>query len=431
MKNSIILFMMLFVGCSYSRPNIEEKEATLKLIDIKNSSILVDSLNLSDAASGIDIVKLETTSQSLIRMIQNIVVTSQYIFVHDLTEGILKFSLDGKFLNKIEKKGEGPEDYLNIFQFIVKEDEEALYFYTVKGFKVYDYEGRFKKSIAFEDKFYGNENRIIMFKDNFFLNDKLPVLLKLEELSETKDFWTFALTDSMFNIHKKYYNPDFKGQEKHILDNAAVFSGWKNYWTENFASVDFYNDTFMMKFYGGDTIYIFSDHDKEFESCYTLLYGDKPSFELSHQWAKSKDYYKFINITKLYNTRNYLYFVASKHEDVYIYRYDKVKNNIIYHKYGLKLTEKTYPGADFTFVKYEDDINFILNNDFIGGLFIVNYKGSCNWISTLHAQDLVEIKSNLEKSNNYSNLDKINKLFDFIKNSNDDDNPILLIAKLK
>ena len=254
MKNLSTLFLLLIIGCNYSPKHSSlDKSGGVPVINVaENLDTNISScFRLSEAATDVDFIKLEVTTNSMIRDIRNLIIAEDYVLVDDYSEGVFRFSKGGKFLNKIGEKGNGPDEYLYVNQVILNEKNNEVLLFTGRGIKIYTIEGSYKRSLPntnMEELFSGIENRILFFDDYLFLNDKLPVLLP------KKDLWTFALVDSNFTIQKKYFNPAFAGKESDIIANKALHIGWKNYWNEGFASVDFYDNTFKMCYYGGDTI---------------------------------------------------------------------------------------------------------------------------------------------------------------------------------
>jgi hypothetical protein len=66
------------------------------------------------------------------------------IFIYDRT---------GKALRKINRKGEGGEEYINIYEIILDEDRNEIYVHTHYGRRilVYDLYGKFKRSLQYRE----------------------------------------------------------------------------------------------------------------------------------------------------------------------------------------------------------------------------------------------------------------------------------------
>lgn len=136
---SIFIFLLV-VGCS---KNTENVIPTL-VIDVKESK----SLDLSKFADIEKIVSLETTSDCLIKKIDRIFISEEYILIVDLNlNEILLFDIDGYFIRKIGKKGQGPDEYImwnDVFY-----DNESKLIYANERIKreifIYDLDGNLLK----------------------------------------------------------------------------------------------------------------------------------------------------------------------------------------------------------------------------------------------------------------------------------------------
>lgn len=434
MKTVYILFFISLVCCS-TNSHIKEKKDSFIVVDIE--SALQDNFSssnfpLSDVASNLEFIKLELSDHSMIRNIRNLSIGDKYILVDDYTEGVFLFFKNGKFINKIGQKGQGPKEYMYIWQAILDEKRDEVVLYTNNGFKVYDLRGEYKRiipNVNREDLFYSYEHKVILWKEHWFLNEKLPVVE-----NPKNGLWTFAIVDTLFRIKKMYNNPSFKNQINNIIKNRAPLNGWKNYWIEYFASLDFYGSSFKMNYYGGDTIYKFNVVDSLFHPEYVLLLGDRPSFEIAHQWIKDVEFFKYSWLYNFFESQQYIYFVLCKSNYLYTVRYDKYTGNIVTFKTKNEIKERNLVGSP-GYILRNRDTDFELINDISGGIpFVIRYKSACGkyWIDEVKPSvlmdkiDVVKLKNEIVKSENC----KI-KLMDLLKNINEDDNPILVIATLK
>lgn len=121
-----IILIVLFCNCG--RENTDpENESVLKIDLFSKPASTIK--NLSDFASEIDYIPLQTLHSSLIsNHIGKIVYTDSRIYVLNILDKdeILCFGIDGKFLFKIENSGRGPEEYPNIKDFDVSSDNKTL-----------------------------------------------------------------------------------------------------------------------------------------------------------------------------------------------------------------------------------------------------------------------------------------------------------------
>lgn len=91
---------------------------------------------------------LETQDSAYFRLKSSVVRTyKDKIFVNDMrADVVLVFDEAGRFLNRINHKGEGPEEYVSILEFMPCNDR--LYVLDMrKQVQVYDFKGEYLKTI--------------------------------------------------------------------------------------------------------------------------------------------------------------------------------------------------------------------------------------------------------------------------------------------
>lgn len=421
----ILVFLLVYSGCSSPNKQVTESDTTV-LKDINLAEGInkeTSSLLLSDAISNIDIVKLGLTDKSLVGDIQNLIVTDNSIFISDSKSGVLRFSRNGQFLNTIGKQGQGPGEYLYLSDIMVDERNSSVYLHTTKDLLVFDYNGNYKKTynINYEDIFISPKGRILFTGNNFFFNNQLPIVFP------NKDLWTLASVDSSFNITDTFCNPAFLGRESLIREKAASSVEFnKDQYSESPTLVDFYNKEFEMIYYGGDTIYRYDKN--QFVPCYSLNMGERPSFEMSHEWLKQEAFFAYLWLYEFYETKDYIYFVLGKSEDLFTVRYNKENGEMVSskEKSSIKVRKTPY----FTHRRFEYD--FKLNNDLLGGQFKVDYQGNNYWCQVISPSELSEEINidELEKQEVKDNS-KRKAYLDVLKQLKEEDNPVLVIATLK
>lgn len=437
MKNIIysLLVISLFMGCKQRSAKMDsDLSNSVKNIDIINGlSELVPNLFLSDAASSMEIVALETSKKSLLNNnIGEIIVTKQYIFISDLTDNrVLRFSRDGKFMNKIGVIGQGPEEYVRMTRFTVDEANENIYILSsVQGIKVYKFDGSFNRIVTdgqkVSDLCYGANIGIISYGNDLFLSLHLPVIEQKDSL------WSFIQTDTSFNIKSRFYNPSYVGREKEIFEHHAPSSGWVNYWMGGKASIDLYGERFEMKYADVDTIYQFDFTKNNFEPVYSLELGDRPDFEMSHLWIKDRKFFDYLWVYDFYDSKDYIYFSAAQSDKIYAICYDKESGKVKAMEKQGEIFERQFPGFSTPFLRM--DTPFSLKNDLCGGGdFTVEYKSLGKyWVSTVLPSDLLE-KIDVEALKKESVKDEKAKqqLLHVLGSVTEEDNPVLMIATLK
>ena len=113
---------------------------------------LVENMNLtecklSDYASSVNYVPLETTDECLLAEELQVITTTQYIFVHDqIMYKVYRFDkTSGKYLNMVGSRGQGPGEYTRLLGFYVDDTDKKCFLLCNTGIYMYDYEGTFLK----------------------------------------------------------------------------------------------------------------------------------------------------------------------------------------------------------------------------------------------------------------------------------------------
>lgn len=179
MKNSIaisVLILALTAGCEGSQQSADD----LITVDV-TGSYPKKELVLQDFMD-VEYIPLETnddfTCQGVVLAVgKDIILTKNRardgdIFVYDRKTG--------KGLNKINRKGEGREEYTFIMKIVLDEDEGEIFVHDhfIKKILVYDLDGQFKRSLKQNDELYfanmygfDRENLIC---NNYWVTDKPP-----------------------------------------------------------------------------------------------------------------------------------------------------------------------------------------------------------------------------------------------------------------
>jgi hypothetical protein len=124
MKNIyIILFLILTISCleqEKGKNKLISPQSTIK-INISNELFNKD-VDYSKFITISKVIKLETNDNSLIGNIRRIEFHNNMFYVFDGSGVLLMFDEAGKYLNKLNKKGKGPDEYLEMRDFFVDKD---------------------------------------------------------------------------------------------------------------------------------------------------------------------------------------------------------------------------------------------------------------------------------------------------------------------
>lgn len=91
---------------------------------------------------------------------------------------------------------------------------------------------------------------------------------------------------------------------------------------------------------------------KEFLPVYIISLGERPSFEISHQWIKDPIFFNYLWFSNFYDSETYLYLFLGKSNNSYIIRYDKTNGELRSYRSESLIKEISLP----------DPPNFIIRN---------------------------------------------------------------------
>lgn len=438
MKNCFLLIAIasFLLGCSGNKKEntLQDEEGT-PVINLSSDNVSkVALLPLSEAAAKVEIVSLEVTDESLIGEITKMKVTDSDIWVkHYKDNHVLRFSRSGKFLNKVGKVGQGPEEYIRMADFFVDENTKEVYIQTtIVGVKVYDYEGNYKRTAAKtspDDVFMTMYFQFALYDNKFFIAQNLAFINK----PTPKDsVWSFAWVDSTYQKKKIFKNPAHIGREEEIMKNGINFQQFVNYWLEPFTSIDTYGNQLTLKYPDTDTIYRYDSPANELVPQYIIsTHEEKGDYGATHVWFRERSAFDYFSIYSYYPSKDNIYLLCSKGETIYTYCYDKQTGKVKVKERKSEITERML--GNHTLRRLEGAKYFILDNDLCGGSFHVDYRSQGKyWIDVLvpNSEDNWIDVDELKVSNVKDVFLKA-KFIHILENVEEESNPILVIATLK
>lgn len=139
--------LLALLSCSGNKTGKgDEALHTHFVVDIKGKS---DAALLKETMANISarLVRLESNDSNFIDTESSrLYLTNDWIFVLENAQRyILRYDLTGKFVNKINRKGQGPEEYITTGNIFVNED--AIFISDLRKMQEYDFEGNYKETI--------------------------------------------------------------------------------------------------------------------------------------------------------------------------------------------------------------------------------------------------------------------------------------------
>lgn len=436
MKHMFLLLIGVFVllGCSSNKKQEPISKSGIPVINLSEDVSTVPSLLLSEVAEKLEIVPLEMTDESVLSDITEMQVTDHNIWIdHGREFYIYRFSRSGKFLNKIGRIGQGPGEYTNYSTFLVDEDKKEVYIIAnTNGVLAYDFEGNFKRKIVdiqmILQLFASPYDQYILNNQKFFTTQNFGLYRPIDKDS----LWSFVSLGDDFQKKKYFKNPAHVGKEEQIIANRANMDRMVNYWMEYLTSVDTYNGQLTLKYPDTDTIYCYDDATNQLLPQYAIFTDEeKGDYEATHLWFKDRKAFDYFSIKSYYPTKDFIYLVGSKGEEVYTYCYNKKDGSVRLQKRQSAITERDVPWFSFPLRQMKRD--FVLDNDLGGGDFTVDSRSSGKyWIDILEpGGDENWIDIDQIKSSTVIDESKKKELIRVLESVTEDSNPILMIATLK
>ncbi len=422
------------MGCSSNKKQEPISKSGVPVINLSEDVSTVPSLLLSEAAEKLEIVPLEMTDESVLSDITEMQVTDHNIWIdHGREFYIYRFSRTGKFLNKIGSIGQGPGEYTTYSTFLVDEDKKEVYIIAnTNGVLAYDFEGNFKRKIVdiqmILQLFSSPYDQYILNNQKFFATQNFGLYRPIDKDS----LWSFVFLGDDFQKKKYFKNPAHVGREEQIIANRANMDRMVNYWREYLTSMDTYNAQLTLKYPDTDTIYCYDDARNQLLPQYAIFTDEeKGDYEATHLWFKDRKAFDYFSIFSYYPTKDFVYLIGSKGEEVYTYCYNKKDGSVRLQKRQSAITERDVPWFSFPLRQMKRD--FVLDNDLGGGDFTVDSRSSGKyWIDILEpGGDENWIDIDQIKSSTVIDESKKKELIRVLESTTEDSNPILMIATLK
>ena len=201
------------ISCSSNSDNSRKG-----LIDVESAVGKGSVVNLSEIASDIKYVRLETKAESVIGNVWNVKLSKGKIYVSDNKYTISIFSEDGKFIKKFSRVGRGPEEYVDISTFQVNDTDGGIEILDRSGRIIrYDAEGNFIEVI---DKLYQKARSQSFVRISDFIISSWYINSRSEDQSETK-YGVTAYRDSLDILNEKTIT-SYSGMKTQQIDGGMM-----------------------------------------------------------------------------------------------------------------------------------------------------------------------------------------------------------------
>ncbi|MFZ5430217.1 MAG: 6-bladed beta-propeller [Bacteroidota bacterium] len=413
----ILLLPAHFIACSDSTP-----DSTLKYIDVEKNIHNFEPFALSTIARDLEYIVLDSSEPALIGALKYIDINDHYIIAADGIKVIL-FDSKGKYIRKIGNEGRGPGEYLYLCQPKIMDSLIYLPDASNSSLLVYNLNGQFERKIKAPGKF----------SHGLRVNNWWPI------------------NNSTFLIH----HPNTLGDERikissinqhgNILQefmNSSFFPTGNTYFatSDMYANFISFKDKVYFKELLNDTIWLIGETN--LEPAYILGMG-KYGFKMADRALPLADFQNKLSETissvNFFESPKYLFLVLyfMKH---YPFPFKKImyigneEREGHYAIIGAYCKDKDY----FSFVapsREKDQVERTgIENDIDGGInFLPKYSNNgkelIGWFDAYELK--MYVASDAFKNSTPKYPEKKRELERLAKSLSENDNPVLMIVKLK
>jgi hypothetical protein len=384
----IIFIILLLSSCSYDKTIYTDNQIHEFNIDDIISEKRND-INFADLFTGFKIIPLEFSDNSIFSKIDELKIINDTIFILDKTstKSIYLFSKSGEYINKINRIGRGPGEYIDIYDVAIDIVDGSILIFVLS----------FKKILIYNSK------------GNFLTSINLPYIFH-NICSYSKGLYLFRdYPDRTSKDQYLIYFIDYQGKVlQKALDYKEIFQGDRtSHW---FMGGNFYKTDKDVKVHIMYSNCIFSLNQNKI--CpYIILNSKNHSLSQNDLDLAVKD--NRFDLSKLiYNEKLR-----------YIFNYSE-NDNLAHFKFsvGLKQYKAFYNFNTKEFIfsdKLNDDLTFINPT-----LYQINQK---KFITFINPEKISEFKLNIRERNLGIDDSERERLL----NISDYSNPIIIVYDLK
>lgn len=431
-------FLLLAILLSFSCGNKEKQNiavdlSSINLVEgIKNP---VESLLLSDLATDVEIIPLETSDNSLFNYedIANIISTEHGLLI-STGKRILHFDRKGKYIGDVGKFGEGPHDYYYTrglgYNEATKEVHVPYNFSTTNEIKIYKLEdGQFLRKIKIADHgvtLIANKNGGEA-KEYCFIDGKHIIRRKLPLPNPKEEPWQIMVKDAENNVVSYVYDPiTLKNIDAITNMSGNEITKVGTFWGSEAPVLNCYKEKRSVLFEGNDTVYHFVD-GQTLNMRYLMKSGNNlPDTEI-HQLDKTAQYFSQCLIVKDFlETEKFIYLVLENEEYAYLQQFNKETGQIVSVRNKGELKHSNLMNVHYRVVTAPTFVN-----DLCGGPgFYPVFHNDEEWINFYTPDEIME---NIEQIKLQKVLygEKKEQLLQLAEKIRTDDNPVIFVLKLK
>jgi hypothetical protein len=304
------LLLLLLFGCKEN-----QKQTADKMLIFKKEKAI--DFSDSDFFRNKTVIPLETGEQALIHHSPCVKKDGEnlFIYIRDEHYPILRFDMKGNFLNRIGSRGQGPNEFTNMYDVFINKEKSIVELLT--------------------------NNKII-----YFSYDGIPIKSKNSEMQQALSFsflngyyWFYLGSDNSSTYRLLQTDEHFNLKNQYLSDKTNMFPMYEYYFYQspyNTFREMFYYDLYSIK---SDSLFM----------SYTIKF---PNMELSSKIHKmppieafkylEKSHYAFINRYLENDDYVYLFVIESKDGEVMTFYHWIVNKNNNYQEKIIKIDRADY-----------------------------------------------------------------------------------------
>lgn len=294
-----ILFLLASVsGCSHD--NIDGTKG-LEVINI-GDDYTEKKIKISDVVEDISYVKLETDTSCLIGEVDFLIPLEDRFIIADArkAKAVYMFSREGKFMGKIGRLGQGPEEYTHIIDVKADPVGKRVMIVDVSGAKMYTFDGKYAGTVKIPGR-------------------KAGFISGGEMIASYMDYKPAASGDGRKFLPNIVVSDASTGER---VDSGAFYPSWVNrnsIASAVYSAVDFRTAGELVMFSFSDTLYSVSENG--IRPAYLFYYNDGHQEKMTRYLEETRDSkdmlanfdkYMALNTEKVYK-------VLATEDVVYIY----------------------------------------------------------------------------------------------------------------
>ncbi len=409
-KISTLIFFwtaLLLIGCT-----TEKAVKDIRVIDLENNVGKSKSINLSEIAESIDYIPLETTEESILGVIlkSRLKLEDNIIVIQCVKRNALKvFQRDGKYIDSLNKVGNGPDEVMTINGFEISPEKEIFSLYGYQELVEYDKHGNVVRKIdpSKTKKYCENLSGFTKLTDNYYVFQAT-----IHDSVRNSSYSIFVL-DTLSEIVLKTLYPK---EEVDFINSISI--------TDNYSpGPNMFKYKNKVRVINGYDPYIISiNKDLTIDTAYVINFG-KYSRKKFPGGKSSVNFPCLELIPGIFESSSFL-FMCFRTGSLPIKKYEILSRNGEKREIPLAYSIFDKRTGLFTFIEPCGLNEFGLIEDFEGGpAFWPLYISQDDYMVSI-----IEAHKFIQYAQNHKVSDKFKKIADSLK---EDDNPVVVLVKLK